>query len=685
MNGDSSKRSNAGHEDIRSAESNINPNDDFMNGMHESLRVKEDDGLTGKDEIVLPALEAQFNKARSALLALQNSDGHWCFPLEADCTIPAEYILMMHFMDEVDVLLEKKIARFIRSKQDQSHDGWPLYYGGEFDISCTIKSYYALKLAGDSPDEPHMARAREAILKRGGAARANVFTRLLLAMYRQIPWRGVPVVPSELVMLPRWFPFHLSKISYWSRTVMVPLSILCTLKAKAANPRGIDVRELFTVPPEEENNYFPKADTRLKRFFMWVERILSRVEPHLPEFMRSYSIRRAERWTLERLNGECGIGAIFPAMVNAYEALALLGYPEDHPSRVQCRNALRGLLIDEGDRAWCQPCTSPVWDTVLSGLALQEDAETDQKPVQAAMDWLLTKQIMDEPGDWRDKCPDLPGGGWAFQYANPHYPDLDDTAAAAWALVQAQTQRPPNEPGYAHAIERAANWLAGMQSSNGGFAAFDIDNTYHYLNEIPFADHGALIDPPTSDVTARCVGFLSLSNDSAHQRAVQRGIEFLLKEQEANGSWFGRWGTNYIYGTWSVLEALRLAKLETDHISIRRAVLWLKSVQREDGGWGETNDSYFDLQQAGQFETSTSFQTAWAILGLMAAGEVHSQSVRDGVDYLLRTQSANGLWEEPWFTAPGFPRVFYLKYYGYSKYFPIWALARYRAFSRGIA
>lgn len=650
-----------------------------MNGMHESLRInREDTGLTEKDEISpLVTLDEQFIKARSALLASQNPDGHWCFPLEADCTIPAEYILMMHFMNEVDVALENKIARFIRSKQDQTHNGWPLYYGGDFDISCTIKSYYALKLVGDSPDEPHMTRAREAILKRGGAAKANVFTRLLLAMYQQIPWRGVPVVPSELILLPRWFPFHLSKISYWSRTVMVPLSILCTLKAKAANPRNVNIRELFTVPPEQEKNYFPKAETRLKRFFMWVERILSRFEPRLPEFMRRYSIRRAERWTLERLNGECGIGAIFPAMVNAYEALALLGYAEDHPNRVQCRRALEGLLISEGEQAWCQPCTSPVWDTVLSGLALQEDPETDPKSVHAALDWLITKQVLDEPGDWRDKCPGLPGGGWAFQYANPHYPDLDDTAAVAWALAQAQKQ--DNVRTYEQSLVRAVNWLVGMQSSNGGFAAFDVDNTYHYLNEIPFADHGALIDPPTSDVTARCVGVLSLSDNPEHQSVVQRAIEFLLQEQEANGSWFGRWGTNYIYGTWSVLEALRLAKLDENHMSIRRAVQWLKSIQREDGGWGETNDTYFDEQLAGRFETSTAFQTAWAVLGLMAAGEVNSQSVRAGMDYLLRNQAADGLWEEPWFTAPGFPRVFYLRYHGYSKYFPVWALARYRA------
>ncbi|OQW42802.1 MAG: squalene-hopene cyclase [Proteobacteria bacterium SG_bin4] len=631
-----------------------------------------------QQEVDAAELNIKFNQARNAMLALQNPDGHWCFPLEADCTIPAEYILMMHFMDEVDVVLENKIARFIRDKQDMKHGGWPLYYGGDFDISCTIKSYYALKLAGDSPDAPHMARAREAILERGGAAKANVFTRLLLAMYDQIPWRGVPVVPSELVLLPSWFPFHISKVSYWSRTVMIPLSILCTLKARAANPRQVDIRELFIVPPEEEKNYFPKADTPLKRVFMLVERLLSRFEPQLPQSFRQYSIRRAEKWVLERLNGECGIGAIFPAMVNAYEALALLGYPPDHPNRVQCRNALLGLLVDEGERTWCQPCTSPVWDTVLTSLALQEDATTDQTPVLKALDWLVAQQVLDEPGDWRDKRPDLPGGGWAFQYANPHYPDLDDTAAVAWALEQGSEER------HQYSLDRAANWLAGMQSRNGGFAAFDIDNTYHYLNEIPFADHGALIDPPTSDVTARCVGLLG--KYGKHQREVWRGISFLLREQEKNGSWFGRWGTNYIYGTWSVLEAFRLAQFDMQHISVRRAVKWLKSVQRDDGGWGETNDSYLDTQWAGRFpETSTAFQTAWAVLGLMAAGEVNSDAVRRGIQYLLRNQNSEHLWEDPWFTAPGFPRVFYLRYHGYSKFFPLWALARYRAMTRTIA
>ena len=620
-------------------------------------------------------LEDGLAAARNALLSTQKEDGHWCFPLEADCTIPAEYVLMMHFMDDVDVDLEVRIARFIREKQDSSHGGWPLYYGGDFDLSCTIKAYYALKIVGDAPDAPHMKRARAAILKHGGAARANVFTRILLAMYGQIPWRGVPFVPVEIILLPRWFPFHLSKIAYWSRTVTIPLSILCSLKARAANPRKVHIRELFTVAPEDERNYFP-VRTRLNRLFLMLERSASIFEPFIPQGLRRHAIRRAERWIVERLNGDSGLGGIFPAIVNAGEALALLGYPYEHPYRQQCRDALRGLLVDEGERVWCQPCVSPVWDTVLTCLALQEEAGADQKPIRKALDWLIPHQILDAPADWQEEHPDLPGGGWAFQYANPHYPDLDDTAAVAWSLHQADPEA------YRESIARAADWLAGMQSRNGGFAAFDTNNTYYYLNEIPFADHGALLDPPTSDVTARCTGFLALCGESRHKDAVERGLAYLFREQESTGAWFGRWGSNYIYGTWSVLEAFRLAGLDTNHLAIRRAVQWLKSVQRNDGGWGESNDSYAESQKAGQFERSTSFQTAWALLGLMAAGEGNSDEVRRGIEYLLREQSGDGLWYEPWFTAPGFPRVFYLKYYGYSKYFPLWALTRFHAMTR---
>ncbi|MCC7136580.1 MAG: squalene--hopene cyclase [Nitrosomonas sp.] len=629
------------------------------------------DQAKARGEISSVVLADTVARARTALLDLQQEDGHWCWPLEADCTIPAEYIVMMHFMDEIDLTLEAKLANFIRAKQVQEHGGWSLYYAGEFDMSCSVKSYYALKLAGDSAEAAHMSRAREAILAHGGAARANVFTRLMLAMYQQIPWRGVPFVPAEIMLLPRWFPFHLSKIAYWSRTVSVPLSILCTLKAKAINPRQVNIQELFTVPPEEERNYFP-VRTWLNRVLLYVERLGSMLEPLIPSFIRRKALRLAEQWMMERLNGKDGLGAIFPAMVNAYEALAWLGYDYAHPSRQICRKALRNLVVEEGEQAWCQPCVSPVWDTVLTCLALQDGHQNkDSEPIRRALDWLVPLQILDEPGDWRDRHPGLPGGGWAFQYANPHYPDLDDTAAAAWALQQADAER------YQESLQRAADWLAGMQSSDGGFAAFDSDNTYYYLNDIPFADHGALLDPPSSDVTARCVGFLALYGKERHQSAIERGLAYLFAEQEPRGAWFGRWGSNYIYGTWSVLEALRLAKIEPGHEAVRRAVQWLKSVQRSDGGWGESNDSYLDPGLAGQMQESTSFQTAWALLGLMAAGEADSQAVRDGIHYLIARQQVDGLWHEPWFTAPGFPKVFYLKYHGYSKYFPLWALNRY--------
>ena len=289
--------------------------------------------------------------ARKALLALQKKDGHWCFPLEADCTIPADYVLMMHFMDDIDAELEIRIARFIREKQDTKHGGWPLYYGGHFDLSCTVKAYYALKIVGDSPDAPHMVAARAAILSHGGASRANVFTRLLLAMYGQLPWRGVPFMPVEIILLPKWFPFHLSKISYWSRTVTVPLTILCSLRAKAANPHKINIRELFTIDPEEERDYFP-VRTPLNRLFLFIERTASLLEPLIPNALRRVALRRAERWIIERLNGECGLGAIMPAMVYANEALSLLGYPYEHPYREQCRQALLGLLVDDGEQVW---------------------------------------------------------------------------------------------------------------------------------------------------------------------------------------------------------------------------------------------------------------------------------------------------------------------------------------------
>ena len=609
--------------------------------------------------------------ARDALLADQRPDGHWCYELEADCTIPAEYVLFLRYLGQKEPELEAKIGNYLRSRQAE-HGGWPLYLGGDLDMSCTVKAYYALKLIGDDPDASHMKLAREAVLARGGAARANVFTRIALAIFGQVPWRAVPFIPPEIMLLPRWFFFHLDKVSYWSRTVMVPLFVIYAFKARAANPDELGVGELFTRDPEVERDYFP-VRSLMNRVILMVERTVRPLEPLIPGAIRRRALKLAEEWFVLRSN-EGGLGAIFPAMINAYMALDLLGHDAEEPVMIQARRAIDDLLVVAEGTAYCQPCVSPVWDTGLAALALLEDgAEKNREQLGRALDWLQPLQLLDEPGDWQVNHPRLSGGGWAFQYENAFYPDLNDTAVVAWAM-----HRSVHRERYGEAIERAADWLRGMQSSNGGFAAFDADNTHHVLNEIPFADHGALLDPPTADVTARCVAFLSQLDRVEDRECLDRGLAYLRAEQESDGSWFGRWGTNYIYGTWSVLSALEFVHDAGTDDMVSRASAWLTSVQHADGGWGESNDSYLDRGRSCARDCSTAFQTAWALLGLMAAGEAGSAAVRRGIDYLVENLGDDGRWTDPFFTAPGFPRVFYLKYHGYTQFFPLWALARYR-------
>lgn len=626
-------------------------------------------------------LDIAIARARDALLKLQHSEGYWLFELEADCTIPSEYILMMHHMDEVDEILQAKLASYIRARQ-QKDGSWPLYNGGHGDISCSVKAYFALKLAGDSPGAPHMAKAREFILGKGGAARSNVFTRLMMAMFQQIPWRGVPFIPVEIMLFPKWFPFHLEKVSYWSRTVMVPLFILCSLKVKAKNPKQVDIRELFVVPPEQERNYFTSVKTPIGKLVLALERMGRKLEPFIPFKLRQRALEKALDWVFERQNGEDGLGGIFPAMVNAYEAMDAMGVPPHDPRRQIAKRALQKLVVHRDHESYVQPCLSPIWDTGLATLALQETQKIEDHPptakaIQNSLNWLVSKQLRDEPGDWRTFRPHLEGGGWAFQFNNAYYPDVDDTAVVAYSLALS------NEPKHQEAAYRAARWISGMQSSNGGYGAFDPDNTYYYLNQIPFADHGALLDPPEVDVSSRCALLLAeLEQNTPYFGQVrQRTLDFIWKEQEEDGSWYGRWGTNYIYGTWSVLIALQKCGVPNNDPRVRKAVAWLKQHQRQDGGWGESNDSYQERKNPalrGKFHTSMTCQTAWAVLGLIAAGEANSDAVRRGVDYLLKAQRENGLWQDDFFNAPGFPRVFYLKYYGYDKFFPLWALASYR-------
>ncbi|KAF3981712.1 MAG: squalene--hopene cyclase [Methylococcales symbiont of Hymedesmia sp. n. MRB-2018] len=619
-------------------------------------------------------LDNAIKNAQDKLLSLQDKEGFWVFELEADCSIPAEYIMMMHYLDDIDQELQRKIANYLRSRQaDDGH--YPLFTEGESDISASIKSYYALKLAGDSIDAPHMKRNRKYILSQGGAAKANVFTRIVLATFEQLPWHGVPHIPVEIMLLPKWFPFHLDKIAYWSRVVMVPLFILCTFKATAKNPNKTGIRELFLIDPNKEKHYFPER-TFLNKCFLAMDKLGRITRRFYPKKLTQYSINLAVNWFTERLNGEDGLGGIFPAMVYSYEAMLLLDYPKDHPQVVTARKAIDKLLVINEDDAYCQPCLSPVWDTGLAILALQEvDKNGNKESLSRAYDWLKSKQLSDEPGDWRVARPHVEGGGWAFQFENPHYPDVDDTAVIAFAMADS------NYTDMEESIHRATRWIVGMQCKNGGYGAFDVDNTYYYLDEIPFADQGALLDPPTADVSARCAMLMAkvAQNHDEYLPALERTIEYIRSEQEKDGSWFGRWGTNYIYGTWSVLLGLEQTKLAKTDPLYTKAVSYLKSVQREDGGWGEDNKSYYDIEKySGKYHFSTSFQTAWAVLGLMAAGEGNSVEVKAGIEFILEQQQANGVWDDPCFTAPGFPKVFFLKYHGYDKFFPLWALARYR-------
>lgn len=639
-------------------------------------------------EDALHGLEARIQSATKALLSLARDDGHWCFELEADATIPSEYILLRHYRAEpVDAALEAKIAAYLRRVQGE-HGGWPLFQDGAFDMSASVKAYFALKIIGDSPEAPHMRRAREAILARGGAARSNVFTRALLALYGEIPWRGVPVMPVEIMLLPKWFPFHLSKVSYWARTVLVPLLVLQALKPRAKNPRGIGIAELFATPPDEVRDW-PKGPHQTwpwAQVFGGIDAILQRVEPFFPRGSRRRAIRAAVSFVDERLNGEDGLGAIYPAMANAVMMYDALGYPPDHPHALIARESIERLLVVGETEAYCQPCLSPVWDTALACHALMEaGGQEAEAEARRGLAWLKPRQVLDIKGDWAEQRPQVRPGGWAFQYANPHYPDLDDTAVVVMAMQRAQARLAPTEAAaFAEPIARGREWVEGLQSRNGGFAAFDADNTYDYLNHIPFSDHGALLDPPTADVTARCVSMLAQLGETRDTSLVlARAVDYLLTDQEKDGSWFGRWGMNYIYGTWSALCALNAAGVGPHAPAVRRAVQWLLGIQNSDGGWGEDGESYKLDYRGYEPAPSTASQTAWALLGLMAAGEADHPAVARGIDYLSRTQGSDGLWPEERFTATGFPRVFYLRYHGYPKFFPLWALARYRNLKRG--
>jgi squalene-hopene/tetraprenyl-beta-curcumene cyclase len=646
-----------------------------MTGMSSKMASGTDSVGVGPDT----ALEASIQSATRALLEMRQADGHWVFELEADCTIPAEYVLLRHYLGEpVDAVLEGKIANYLRRVQG-AHGGWPLVHEGDFDMSASVKAYFALKMIGDPIDAPHMARAREAIHSRGGAIHSNVFTRFMLAMFGVLTWRSVPVLPVEIMLLPMWSPFHLNKISYWARTTIVPLLVLAALKPRADNARGVGVDELFLQPPHSigMTAKAPHQSWGWFLLFRALDGVLRLIEPLFPRKLRARAIDSAVAFIEERLNGEDGLGAIYPPMANTVMMYEVLGKPADFPPRAMTRRALDRLLVVGEHEAYCQPCVSPVWDTALTCHAMLEAGGEALPSAKRGLDWLAPRQVLDVKGDWAVKSPNVRPGGWAFQYNNDYYPDLDDTAVVVMAMDRAQRASHSHE--FDAAIARGREWIEGMQSRDGGWAAFDVNNLEYYLNNIPFSDHGALLDPPTEDVTARCVSMLAQLGETAQtSKAVADGVAYLRRTQLAEGSWYGRWGLNYIYGTWSVLCALNATGVSHQDPMMRKAAHWLVSIQNPDGGWGEDATSYRLDYKGFDGAPTTASQTAWALLGLMAAGEVENPAVLRGVEYLKSTQTEKGLWDEQRYTATGFPRVFYLRYHGYSKFFPLWALARYR-------
>jgi squalene-hopene/tetraprenyl-beta-curcumene cyclase len=628
-------------------------------------------------------LEGAIAGAQDWLLGQQASDGHWCAELEGDTILESEYLIYLHFIDRLDPVVIRKIANYVRSKV-LHEGGWSIYPDGPVDLSASVKAYLALKMAGDPVDAPHMAKSREAIRATGGLTRCNTFTKISLAMIGLYPWDGCPAIPPELILLPKWFSFSIYNMSSWSRAMLVPLSIIRSCEPVKPLPREWQIDELWVGGREN-------ADIRLQRdqrtltwhnFFLVVDHLLKFVHCHHPApLVRRYAMRKAERWVIEHGRARGGLGAIFPAMANYVMSLRVLGYSNESYLVEHGIREMEKLEIEEGDTLRLQPCFSPVWDTAICINALHESGlPADHPSLQAATRWLLDKEVR-RPGDWRVKHseshrytePNKPVGAWFFEYDNEFYPDVDDTVMVLMALNRVSTEFDREKSA---AIRRGTRWVLGMQGKDGGWASFDKDNNKWLFTQVPFADHNAMIDPSTSDITARVLESLGHFGFTLEDECVEKAVRYLKRDQSADGSWFGRWGTNYVYGTWQVLRGLRVIGEDMRLPYIRRAVTWLKTSQNADGGWGESLRSYDDPQFKG-IGRSTASQTAWAIMGLISAGEVHSPEVARGINYLLNHRELDGSWDEELFTGTGFPRVFYLRYHYYRNYFPLMALGMY--------
>jgi squalene-hopene/tetraprenyl-beta-curcumene cyclase len=629
-------------------------------------------------------LHDAITRAQTWLLAHQAPDGHWVGELEANTTITSEYLLLCHLIDRVDRRKEAKAVRYLRRRQ--SPDGsFNLFEDGPANLSATIKAYFAMKLAGVRPDDSAMVAARERIREMGGPVKADVFTKILLALFGEYDWNGVPAMPVEIMLLPRpFFLFNIYEVSYWSRTVIVPLLIIMDRKPVKWLPPHLALDELWPDSREKTSLRFPRVPEPFtwrklfwKNFFIAVDDGLKIWERFTKRPLRKRGIEAARAWLEERLAVPGGLGGIYPAMANSILAMRLLGYPDDHPLVTGQIKEIEALAVEDGDEIHYQPCPSPVWDTALTVNALVESGVAPDHPaLLRSAEWLIDRQVL-VPGDWQVKRPHVKPGGWAFQYRNDFYPDLDDAGMVLMALEKVRVDGDAAQT----AKERGLGWFLGMQGEDGGWASFDADNNRLYLNNIPFADHGALLDPSTEDLTGRGLELLGTLGYGKDFEPVRRAIHFLRHAQRHDGPWYGRWGVNYIYGTWSVLRGLRAIGEDPRHEYVQRAVRWLERHQNRDGGWGETCESYDDPEFAGVGE-STPSQTAWALLALFAAGTTEGRAVERGVEFLLKTQRPDGSWEDRLWNGTGFPRVFYLKYHLYAKCFPLWALGVYRSVQR---
>ncbi|MBI1374062.1 MAG: squalene--hopene cyclase [Phycisphaera sp.] len=636
----------------------------------------------GVDADLAARVAASVDAAVEALFREQHDDGHWCAELEGDSILQSEYLLLKWIIKEEDDPRFPAILSYLR-KQQRPDGSWGQYPGGavgggKLDLSATVKAYLCLKLAGDDVDLPHMQRARELILANGGAEAANTYSKIFLTQLGVMHWDNIPTIPAEMILFPKWFFFHIDKISAWSRTMVLPLAILSHFKPVRRLPDGINIDELYVDKAHltQGRLRFSRPAFSWKNFFIFGDKVLKLIEKlHLTP-LRGIALRKIEKWINEHQRGSEGLGAIFPPMVYTQIAYRCMGYEPDDKRILMEKTELERFMIPEtidgDDTIRLQPCFSAVWDSGIAAYALTECGLTYDDPrMKQGVDWLLSKECRFK-GDWARNVPgEVEPAGWYFEYLNEQYPDVDDSVMVSMALQRCGGEKP------VAAAKRALTWVLAMQNDDGGWAAFDRTKERPLLEAIPFADHNAIQDPSCPDITGRTLECLGWHGYTADHPAISRAIKFMRSHQEPEGCWFGRWGVNYIYGTWQVIGGVKNVGYDMSEPWVLKASAWLKSVQKEDGSFGETCDSYEDPSLKGVGE-STASQTAWATMTLMAIHGPHDPDVIRGIEWLMSTQMDNGDWHEPWFTGTGFPKVFYLKYHLYRLYFPVMCLGRWK-------